>query len=208
MIAAMSARPTQEERVQASTEALLDAAVKVVAERGYAGASPALIAAHAGFDRKMVHHRFGSKEGLFRALFERSFQRPLLAATTAVGVPGLDRAANTMLALEDMWRDDPDFLRAIFTVAFQVAGTRSEIGDIFHTWIATARDAVERALADGQRDGSVRPDLDAARAAQAAVDATTGLTYRWCQEPDSTDLALELRSWVTVARQLFGTRPG
>lgn len=201
----MADRPTQEQRVRASTEALLDAAVKVVSEHGYAGASPALIASRAGFDRKMVHHRFGSKEGLFRALFERSVQAPLLAPTAEVGVPGLDRAVNTMLALEDMWREDPEFLRAVFTVAFQVAGTSSKLNDIFEQWAEAAREAVRRALADGQKDGSVRADLDAAQAARVAVDATTGLTFRWCQDPDSVAFGREVRDWVAVARQLFGS---
>ncbi|UVO11975.1 TetR/AcrR family transcriptional regulator [Mycobacterium sp. SVM_VP21] len=202
----MADRNTQEQRVRASTEALLDAAVKVVSERGYAGASPALIASHAGFDRKMVHHRFGSKEGLFRALFERSIQQPLLAPTAEAGVPGLDRALNTMLALEDMWRNDPAFLRAVFTVAFQVAGTSSDLNEVFEQWIDAARDAVERALVDGQRDGSVRADLDAARAAQVAVDATTGMTFRWCRDPDNVSLDREIRDWVAAAQQLFGAR--
>ena len=94
----MEQRQTQEERVRTSTEALLDAALELVAERGYAGASPALIAARAGYDRKMVHHRFGSKVGLFRALLERSFQRPILAPMADPDLPGLDRATSTISA--------------------------------------------------------------------------------------------------------------
>ncbi|MGE2737477.1 TetR/AcrR family transcriptional regulator [Mycolicibacterium vaccae] len=201
----MDQRPTQEERVRASTEALLDAALELVAERGYAGASPALIAARAGYDRKMVHHRFGSKVGLFRALLERSFQRPLLAPTTNPELTGLERATSAMSALVKLYKDDPRFLRAVFTIAFQVAGAHSELGAIYHSWLLDARDAVTLALQQGQNDGSVKRSLDAHHAAQAAVDATTGLVFRWCLSPNEVDLEAELRTWTETARKLLGS---
>ena len=185
-------------------EALLDAALELVAERGYAGASPALIAARAGYDRKMVHHRFGSKVGLFRALLERSFQRPLLAPTADPDLPGLDRATSTMSALLGLYRDDPRFLRAVFTIGFQVVGTSSELAAIYHAWLVQAREAVTLALRQGQSDGSVKPDIDAHQSAQAAVDATTGLVFRWCLSPEQVDLEAELETWAAVAKQNFG----
>jgi AcrR family transcriptional regulator len=200
----MNERQTQEERVRASTDALLDAALDLVAERGYAGASPALIAARAGYDRKMVHHRFGSKVGLFRALLERSFQRPLLAPMANPGLSGLDQAISAVSALHDLHRDDPRFLRAVFTIAFQVVGTSSELAAIYQAWLANAREAVASALQQGQSDGTVKPGLDAHRTAQAAVDATTGLVFRWCLNPDQISLEAELETWTANAKQLFG----
>lgn len=201
----MEQRQTQEERVRASTDALLDAALELVAERGYAGASPALIAARAGYDRKMVHHRFGSKVGLFRALLERSFQRPLLAPTTNPDLTGLDRATSAMSALLDLYHDDPRFLRAVFTIAFQVVGTSSDLGEIYRAWFVDAQRAVTQALRQGQSDGSVKRDLDSHQAAQLAVDTTTGLVFRWCLSPDQVDLEAELTMWAASARQLFGS---
>lgn len=200
----MSTRRTQDERVRASTEALLDAAVRVVARHGYAGASPALIAAEAGFDRKMIHHRFGSKEGLFRALFEQRVQDPMLAPSSGSEQSGLERAIGTMVALEEMWRRDHEFLRAVFTIAFQITGTDSELNGIFRRWVQASLTAVENALRRGQSDGSVRTDIDPADAARVAVDATTGVVYRWCRDPHLNALDVEIAMWTAMARELFG----
>lgn len=73
-----------------------------------------------------------------------------------------------------------------------MTGTTSELASIYQAWLADVRDAVASALRQGQSDGSVKPDLDAHHAAQAAVDATTGLVFRWCLSPDQVDLE-ELR---------------
>ncbi|EJZ06614.1 TetR family transcriptional regulator C-terminal domain-containing protein [Mycolicibacterium vaccae] len=85
-----------------------------------------------------------------------------------------------------------------------MTGTTSELASIYQAWLADVRDAVASALRQGQSDGSVKPDLDAHHAAQAAVDATTGLVFRWCLSPDQVDLEVELRASAASARQLLG----
>jgi AcrR family transcriptional regulator len=52
---------------QDTREAILAAARKVFAERGYDGASIRAIATSAGVDPALVHHYFGTKEQLFTA---------------------------------------------------------------------------------------------------------------------------------------------
>ncbi|MBK0380149.1 TetR/AcrR family transcriptional regulator [Mucilaginibacter segetis] len=60
---------------------ILDVAEKVFAEKGFDGASTRLISGEAGVNMAMLNYYFGSKEGLFLAIFERriaSFQKILL----------------------------------------------------------------------------------------------------------------------------------
>ena len=49
---------------------ILDAARELFAERGYAGTSMRAIGAAAGVDPALVHHYFGTKEELFRAVLD------------------------------------------------------------------------------------------------------------------------------------------
>lgn len=199
----MTARRTQAERVQASTDSLLRAAVELVAERGYAGASASAIAERAGLDRKMVHHRFGSKIGLFQAVLDEAFKRPLLSPLDDSALNGLQRAIRAMTAVKELGENEPAFLRAIFTIAFHAVGTSNELAETYQDWLTEVKGAGAQALRLGQADGSVDPVLDVDRVAQAGVDATTGLVFRWCLSPEIVDLAAELRAWIEHAQVMY-----
>ena len=58
-------------------EALLDAAARVFAERGYRGSSVDAVAAEAGFSKGAVYWHFAGKEDLFFALLEERVDFPL-----------------------------------------------------------------------------------------------------------------------------------
>src|ERR1700744_1467320 len=56
---------------------ILDVAEKVFSDKGFDGASTRLISSEAGVNMAMLNYYFGSKEGLFLAIFDRkisSFQ--------------------------------------------------------------------------------------------------------------------------------------
>src|SRR5947209_103553 len=57
-------------------EALLDAALAVCAERGYALAAVEVIAERAGYSKGAIYWHFSGKEELFQALYEERVDRP------------------------------------------------------------------------------------------------------------------------------------
>ncbi len=63
--------PSQEDRRLATQTALLDAARPLFAERGFAAVSADEIVRAAGVTRGALHHHYGDKRGLFRAVFEQ-----------------------------------------------------------------------------------------------------------------------------------------
>jgi AcrR family transcriptional regulator len=66
---------------------LIEAAIEEFAEVGYAGATTASIARRAGVTQPLVHHHFGSKEGLWLEVVDQLFgelERDLEAARAAV----------------------------------------------------------------------------------------------------------------------------
>jgi AcrR family transcriptional regulator len=68
---AMAVRMTRQESTAATRAELLDAARHVFVERGYHGASLELVAREAGYTKGAVYSAFGSKGGLFLAVYER-----------------------------------------------------------------------------------------------------------------------------------------
>jgi AcrR family transcriptional regulator len=66
---------SQEERTRATREALITAATALFAARGYADVPVGEIARKAGITTGALYHQFGSKEGLFGAVYAQMMQR-------------------------------------------------------------------------------------------------------------------------------------
>jgi len=73
-----------------SRSALLDAAQREFAEKGFAGARVAAIAARAGVNKQLIAYYFGGKQGLYDAVGER--RRTLVAGFDTPGTPLPDLA--------------------------------------------------------------------------------------------------------------------
>lgn len=86
-------------------EAILDAARRQFAERGYDGASVRGIARAAGVDPALVHHYFGTKEQVFVAAMALPFQPSELLPRALDGDRGLlgERLARLFLTI---WEDE------------------------------------------------------------------------------------------------------
>lgn len=90
MITLMKKRLTRQESRAQTQERLLNAAAKIFARRGFAGASIEEIAEAAGFSRGAFHANFKSKDALFLALVEKQVKaitsdiHALIAATHSV----------------------------------------------------------------------------------------------------------------------------
>ncbi|MCX2967562.1 MULTISPECIES: TetR/AcrR family transcriptional regulator [Streptomyces] len=89
-----------------SRQAILQAAQSRFAEQGYGGASVRGIAQDAGVDAALVHHFFGSKEGLFTAsIHDALHPRVVVAAVLDGGVRGTgERLLRAFLGL---WEGEP-----------------------------------------------------------------------------------------------------
>jgi len=79
MTSAVPVRLTRAQSRQRTREALVTAAMGLVARSGYAGASVDAIAAQAGFTVGALYANFGTKQELFLAVFERHCAEELAA---------------------------------------------------------------------------------------------------------------------------------
>jgi AcrR family transcriptional regulator len=86
-------------------DAILDAARASFGERGFTETSVRAVAARAGVDSALVHHYFGTKDGLFAAAMELPFDPAAVAP--ALLEPGLDGLGARLVRFYlSMW-DEP-----------------------------------------------------------------------------------------------------
>jgi AcrR family transcriptional regulator len=114
---------SQEERSRATRAALIDAARRLFAERGYAAVSAEEIVTAAGVTRGALYHHFGDKRDLFRAVFEdleRSVTDEIGLAIEVAGDPAAALAVGLARFLDVCER--PEVVRLALTDAPAVLG--------------------------------------------------------------------------------------
>ena len=113
-----SPRLPREER----REQLLDAALSLIAEHGYGGASMEAVARKADISNTVVYDAFGDRHGMLKALLEREQERVLTAIAAAMPTPPLSGDPAVLLAagftaVLEAVRDAPDTWRLILLPA-------------------------------------------------------------------------------------------
>ncbi len=144
-------------------DSLTDVALRVFAERGYDGASMDDVARAAGITKASIYHHVSGKE----ALLERGLGRALDALFAILDEPAAreGRAIDRLRHIVERVATTTLSLLPELTVLFRVHGSSK-----------SERDAVERRrtfdrlvtqiIAQAQRDGDVRPDVEARLAAR------------------------------------------
>jgi TetR/AcrR family transcriptional regulator, regulator of cefoperazone and chloramphenicol sensitivity len=85
-----------------SRRAVIDAVVKLIAERGFASVTTAAIAAQAGVSWGVLQYHFGSKDAIFAAVLDSSLQ-DLLALLEQTVPPGGDPRQCLAAAVDAVW---------------------------------------------------------------------------------------------------------
>jgi AcrR family transcriptional regulator len=110
---AKKAQPTRRKRAdgELSRERILNAATEIAAERGYEGASIALVSAKCGLPASSIYWHFKNKDDLIAAVIERSFADWLQAWQVPVEGSPQDRLVGLAMQIAKALLDSPDFIR-------------------------------------------------------------------------------------------------
>jgi AcrR family transcriptional regulator len=188
-------RRTQEQRVAESTRRLVDAALELIAEKGFERTTAAEIGERAGFSRNMVRDRYGTKEALLQALFETEFASRLLPAIRQQrGTDGLGKVLGQLDDLLEAVESEPEMFRAMIVLSFEAPGPLAAIRPWYEQLIKQFQAEMVDHLRVGQRDGSVRDGLDVEREAEVYVSYGIGLCFRWVTF-EQFDFAAEIAAW-------------
>lgn len=155
-----AASESRRARATITRTALLDAAARLVAERGYEGASVGDIAEAAGYTKGALYSQFGSKNGLFVALARRWFEEPAEGARLDVVPEGPDAVTRWCEAAQQ----DPQILLPLEFAAFALRHpeARSELADVLTG--ALERVATQLAVYRTDDDATDPTELDRDRA--------------------------------------------
>lgn len=167
---------------------MLDAAVRIVAERGIDDLTLAECGEAAGYSRGLAAHYFGSKDALIAAIADHIVSNYVQRSRSGL------RGKN----------DLEGFLDA---VAFYIESGRNRVLELraFHAVLGAALTHPElaRAIADVNREsvqslasgleickkrGTVRADLDPQMQARTILATMRGVMTQWLLDPDGVDL--------------------
>ncbi|MER5380166.1 TetR/AcrR family transcriptional regulator [Streptomyces sp. NPDC002688] len=182
---AMATRTRSEER----RAEIVRAALEVIAERGYRGASLAAVAERVGLTQQGLLHHFPTKEALLVAVLKERDQWD--------AVPDTTWRADLLVSLVEYNAMRPGIIQT-FSALLGESVTEGHPAREFFTKRYTA---VRRNMASVLRAeyGERLPSgLTPERAAPLLVAVMDGLQYQWLLDPESVDMPAAFRDFLTL----------
>lgn len=167
---------------------ILQAAVKVFAQKGYHRAKVAAIARHADVADGTIYLYFRNKEDILVSLFDEVMDEHL------------SRAREELASVAGV----PERLRAIARHHLRVLGANRDLAVVFQvelrqsmqfmerftaSWLQAYFAVVGEVIEEGQRDGTLRPDLPRKLATKAFFGALDELVTSWVVGGKDYDLS-------------------
>ncbi len=138
---------------------ILEAAIKVFAEKGYHGSRVSDIAAEAGIAYGLVYHYFKNKEEILATIFEERWSGFIEAVDAIASGPTSteDKLVSVAALILNAYRVRPDWVKVLVleiqrSSRFAEPGQLRAVGRLF--------DGLARILRDGQSRGELRDELD------------------------------------------------
>ena len=164
------------ERTTDKRELILQAAIRVFAQKGYHTCRVGDIAEEAGVAHGLLYHYFRSKEDVLETIFRETWS-DVLAATARVeasGEPALAQLRAFASFYLESWLRAPDLIRVLVREVArspEVGRRVDEIAGVFH--------AIRRIVERGQERGELRTDADARLTAWVFYGALEELLTGW-----------------------------
>jgi AcrR family transcriptional regulator len=185
--------PRSEEQFEAmraeSREAILNSALHLFAERGYAATTIREIARDAAVSLGLLYNYFDGKEALLHAIFARSMvdvQASIDAA--AGGATAHERIERLIAAAFRIVAEELPFWRLTYQLRMQ-SGVVEGLGESIRAWSDATRVQLEALLREA---GRAQPDVEA-RLLFATID---GVAQHYALDPERYPLAAVARAII------------
>jgi AcrR family transcriptional regulator len=181
-------RRSQATRRKEAEHRLLQAAVRIVAERGLERFTLAEVGEAAGYSRGLPAHYFGSKDGLVAALAAQivaGFGRGLVRSEKHAA--GLERLIGTASFYFDSAQRDALTTRALFVVlgeAFTNEALRKKIATLNARSVKPLAENIRAGIARGE----IRKNVNSKAQATLILSSMRGAVAQWLVDPDRIDI--------------------
>lgn len=180
---------TQAERRAEAERRMLQSAVRILAEKGFASLTLNEVGEAAGYSRGLPAHYFGRKDELLLAVgryivnrFTKGLRGPKTEAQQ--GLDAILRSADYYLASV---AQDPVTMRALLVVLTETTSHP----ELFPSLVELNRssvDAFTQHIRVGQENGTVRADIDPASQAVLILGQLRGVVAQWLIDPVTIDI--------------------
>ena len=174
-----------------------------VAQYGTAGSTFERVAREAGVSRGLLHYYFGTKEQLLAEAVRRDCQLRLerLESQLAGAQTAKDFIALMAQYLQDMIREDPDFVTLLFEL-FTLSRRNDDIATEYANLMRTMREQVAGMLTVAQDEGVLRLHAEPEAVAEILFSLGDGLALRMLTEPER-DFTATIHAGIASARALL-----
>ncbi len=173
---------------------ILDAALRIISDNGYSGATVQEIADAVGMSKPGVLHHFGSRDALLTAIVERRDE-------IDVAIAGSDPFTVDSLVATVRHNATVPGLVALYTALTGVAttdGSATASHDFFTDRYRRVVDLMTESVRAAQQQGVVPDDRDPVVVARLLIAAADGLQVQWLLDP-TVDMAAHLEQlWSLV----------
>lgn len=202
-----STRRTQAERTALSDQLMLEAAIKLINERGTQKTTLKEIGELAGYSRGLANYRFGSKDGLLQELFSRFDDRWKNHLETYVdGKSGAEAVLAAANALRDFLKLESEYMRAMYTLWYESLGHESEIRSNLAAHHDVYRKDATRWIEQGIREGHVDPTINPGQFSVQFCAFIFGVVYQWLVNADALDLDAVFDEYEVNITKLLSTK--
>ena len=192
---------------------LLDAALRIFAERGYGNTRLEDIAAAVGVTKGTIYHYFETKEDLLRKAIEHNHERVFLPLEKGIRERKGPVSATIRLFLRRAFGGDMDQTRqSVLTLLVQ--GVAREVPHVYQRWLeagpARAWQLLAELIEEGKASGEFRKDVDSDVAARVTVSGLI-LQLAWQQfGKGAPSVAIDRDQLIDSTSEflLHGLRPG
>lgn len=173
---AKAARTRSEQAGIPRDRQILEAAVRVFAERGYHAARVSDIAREAGVAYGLVYHYYDNKQQILERIFERTWSQLLqgLKSIDESGESGQRKLAEVVRLMLGSYSLAPELVRVLVIEVTRSGHLRESIHEI-----TAAFQVIEHMIAAAQQAGEFRDDVDAKLASYTFWGAIDEIVSGW-----------------------------
>jgi AcrR family transcriptional regulator len=174
---------------------ILDAAVRVLAHKGFHTSRVGDIAEEAGVAHGLLYHYFSSKDEVLETIFRENWGILVerIHAVEESGEPAREQLRHVAAILLRTWRHEPDVVRVLVREIVRSPEVGQRIDDL-----EKPIDAIQRIVERGQQTGEFRADLDSRLAGIVFYGGIDELLTGWVlgRLPDGDDTVAAAESML------------
>jgi len=184
-----SDRQTQAARRETAERAILEAAKKIVSERGLDELTLNEAGEAAGYSRALPAHYFGTRSAMLGALADYIVaEYSERVRSGPIASHGLQRLIDVIVFCTEDAERDPTTVR-VYQALIGAGLTRADLRPLSARITQQAVEDIAGLIRDARQLGEIRPDVRSRTEASLIIAALRGVLFQWLIHPDHVSLS-------------------